>query len=111
MSDWHHAPPHRFQDAKSVYFVTGATYGRKHIFCSRDRLNSLRSRLFVQAEKHECWLQAWSLFPNHYHLVASADGEQLHAMLSRLHSESAIEMNQIDETAGRKVWFSFARRN
>ena len=106
--DWPHAPLHRFVDGDAVYFVTGATYLKKHIIRTHQRLDGFQSRLFSLAREHECWLQAWSIFSNHYHVVASADGgEKVRTMLTRLHTEEGIEANEIDGTPGRQVWYQF----
>ncbi|HUP61553.1 MAG TPA: hypothetical protein VNA69_14160 [Thermoanaerobaculia bacterium] len=107
MNDWPHAPLHRFQEA-GVYFITAATYLKQHFFRTRDALDALRNSLFVEAAKHECWLQAWALFANHYHLIVScADGERVRQMLVQLHKDSAIDMNRADGAKGRRVWFQF----
>jgi putative transposase len=67
----------------------------------------LQSRLFDLARAHECSLQAWSIFSNHYHLVVSAEGQKVRSMLTRLHTKEAIESNEIDGTPGRQVWYQF----
>lgn len=107
MKDWPHAPVHRFHEGNSVYFVTGAAYQKQHIFRAASRLDALRSRLFSLAAALDCILQAWAIFSNHYHLVVSADGLQLRRMLTKLHTQSAIEANEIDRMPGRQVWFQF----
>jgi putative transposase len=104
--DWPHAPVHRF-GGDSIYFITAATYDKQHFYRSRERLDCLQSRLFALARVHECSLQAWSIFSNHYHLVVSADGEAVRAMLGRLHTDEGKECNRIDGTEGRRVWFQF----
>jgi len=105
MSDWHHAPPHRFREGNSVYFVTGATEKKQHFYRRRDRLDALRTRLFALAEQHECRLQAWALFSNHYHLVVS--GSAVREMLTLLHTQEGFAANDIDQTPGRRVWYQF----
>jgi putative transposase len=105
--DWPHAPLHRFVDGDAIYFVTAATYLKKHIYRTAARLDGLQSRLFDLARTHECSLQAWSIFTNHYHLVVSADGEKLRGMLTRLHTLEGIDSNEIDGTPGRQVWYQF----
>jgi len=105
--DWPHAPLHRF-DESGVYFITAGTLHRQRIFTETAHLNALQDLLFLNAKKHDCMLEAWALFSNHYHLVVSTDdGAKLHHMLSRFHSESAIAANRIDRAVGRKVWFQF----
>lgn len=101
---WHHAPAHHFE-CGNTFFVTGATY-RKQPFFEHAR-DSLQERLFALAEQHECSLQSWCLLANHYHLVVRAPGTNVRRLLSRFHSESAIEMNARDRTPGRRVWFQY----
>ena len=105
MGDWAHAPLHRFLDEGATYFVTASTYCKKHIYRTAERLDALRSRVFALAQEHECRLQAWAIFSNHYHLVVSAEGEALRRMLETLHSVEGLECNRLDDTPGRQVWF------
>ena len=106
MVDWPHAPLHRFGES-GIYFVTASTYLKKHLFRG-SALDSLQESLFAQATKHACRLQAWALFPNHYHLVVACDaGEHVKAMLSGFHVDSAININRADDAKGRQVWFQF----
>lgn len=105
MTDWPHAPIHRFGDA-GVYFVTGATLYKQHFFKSPRSLDALQELLFEKAREHGVDLQAWALFPNHYHLVASAEkGTRLKGMLTRMYVDSAIAINRRDDAKGRQVWY------
>lgn len=107
MRAWHHAPIHRFGEA-GFYFVTAGTYLKQHVYRDSQALDALQDALFAQAEEHECNLQAWSLFSNHYHLVLDADdGRQIHDMLTRFHVKTAIEQNRRDGINGRRVWYQF----
>jgi len=105
--DWPHAPIHRFNET-GVYFITAGTLHKQHLFRGPEARNLLRDSLFAQATMHACWLQAWALFSNHYHLIiACEDGDKIARMLRRLHIESAIELNRRDSAKGRKVWFQY----
>ena len=107
MSDWPHAPLHRFGDAGN-YFITASTLHKQHLFRSPVALDALRESLFGAAQQHHCWLQAWSLFSNHYHLViACNDGENVRNMLRTFHVDSAIDLNRRDGEKNRRVWFQF----
>jgi putative transposase len=107
MSDWPHAPVHRFGDA-GVYFVTGATLYKQHFFADSRSLDALQMLLFEKANEYAVALQAWCLFPNHYHLVATADeGARLKQMLVRFYVDSAKAVNQRDGIKGRRVWYQF----
>jgi putative transposase len=57
-------------------------------------------------------LEAWAVFPNHYHFVAHSPQEErgaasLSTMLGILHSRTAQWVNRLDGTNGRKVWYNF----
>src|SRR2546423_1020183 len=107
MPDWHHAPVHRFEGG-GTFFITGATYLKQQFYRTASFLDALQKNLFGNAASHDCWLQAWSLLSNHYHLVLKADdGEKVGRMLARFHTESAIELNRVEGTKGRRVWYQF----
>ncbi|MDP9192096.1 MAG: hypothetical protein M3P06_10400 [Acidobacteriota bacterium] len=107
MTDWPHAPIHRFGEA-GIYFVTGATLHHQHFFRAPRALDALQEMLFEKALEHGVALQAWSFFSNHYHLVASAgEGSRLKSMLTRLYVDSAIAINRRDGSKGRQVWYQF----
>jgi len=58
--------------------------------------------------RYEWNLQAWAVFPNHYHFIAISERpESLRKFVQLLHSSSALGINEIDETPGRKVWFQY----
>ncbi|HEY6138927.1 MAG TPA: transposase [Thermoanaerobaculia bacterium] len=105
--DWHHAPLHRLGD-NGAYCVTAATLEKKHFFASRDRMDLLAERFFGFARRYDWRLQAWAFFPNHYHFIAIANhANSLTRLIGDFHSATAREVNRIDGTPGRKVWFQF----
>jgi len=88
--------------------ITAGTYGRKSLFNSRERLDSLQSCLFTQAKGCGAALQAWAIFPNHYHFIASFENARaVKILVRRLHSITAKAVNAADATPGRKVWFQY----
>jgi REP element-mobilizing transposase RayT len=110
VNDWPHAPIHRFGDA-GVYFVTGATLHKQHFFRG-SRLDALQGLLFEKADEHSIALQAWCLFPNHYHLVATTnDGSRLKKMIERFYVDSARAINERDQAKGRQSGISAEIRN
>lgn len=70
MSDWPHGPAHRLSSA-GAYMVTAGTYQEVPVFSSRSRLDFLQTLFFQLAEEHHASLQAWAIFPNHYHFIAN----------------------------------------
>ena len=108
MKVWHHAPVHHLGEA-GAYIVTTGTYQKQHFFASPERLSILHDRLLGVAEEYDQALQAWAVLSNHYHFVtiSPADPESLRLMIRQLHWETAVAVNDLDGTPGRKVWFNY----
>jgi putative transposase len=107
MADWPHSPLHRLTE-RGAYIVTAGTYRKQPFFHSEQRLTLLNEELFRVAEKNGIELQAWAIFPNHYHFVAQVGrAESLRPALSELHTLTARALNAMDQAPGRKVWFQF----
>jgi putative transposase len=108
MRDWPHSPVHRLNEP-GAYFVTGSTYRKKPVFRGAQALDYLCETLFGLAEKYEWELQAWAVFPNHYHFVALSPAHPgtLKRLVQHFHSLSAIQVNRWLALPGRKVWFQY----
>jgi len=107
MPDWPHSPLHRLSEG-GTYIVTAATYEKAPVFRSGPRLALLCNTLLKLSAEYAWSLQAWAVFPNHYHFVAScASGDSLRTLIRHIHSATAREINQIDERSARKVWFQY----
>ena len=106
--DWPHAPVHRL-DSAGTYIVTAATLNKELLFSGSANLNLLEGKLLSLAKAYEWSLQAWAVFPNHYHFVGrtESDSGNLLLFLKHLHADSARELNRRDNTIGREVWFNF----
>jgi len=90
--------------------VTAGTYGKEHHFVGSDRLGYLHDLLLGTVAEFQWQLEAWAVFPNHYHFLAEAPREgsdSLRTLLRKLHSVSAKWVNAQDGTARRKVWHNF----
>ena len=89
--------------------VTAGTYKKEHFFKEDEQLDALHSGLLNYAKKHHWNLQAWALFPNHYHFLATPPKEgaqNLPVFLREFHSRSARWINR-DNNSGRKVWHNY----
>jgi putative transposase len=108
MRDWPHSPVHRLGEP-GAYIVTAGTYLKQPIFRVADRLEYLCDTLLELAERYGWSLQAWAVFPNHYHFVAlsPAQASTLTALIRHLHSVTSIQANRWDRTPGRKTWFEY----
>jgi len=108
MPDWPHGPIHRLTTA-GAYIVTAATYQKQPFFRSRARLTYLCETLLHLAFAHFLKLQAWSVFPNHYHFVAISPGPAatIRKLINTFHAQTARRLNKLDETPSRRVWFQY----
>src|SRR5262249_24006691 len=108
VKDWPHAPVHRL-GSDGVYMVTAATLYKEHLFHSPHKLTMLEMQLLSLSKTYHWQLEAWAIFPNHYHFIArsSADSDDLKRMLSQLHRDTARELNRSDDKFGRQVWYNF----
>lgn len=104
---WPHSPIHNTL-LPGLYIVTAATFNKAPLFCDSARLDLLCETLFNLAKEHDCHLQAWAVFPNHYHYVARCNSTNSIERLSRhLHAKTAVALNKCDDVTGRKVWFQY----
>jgi putative transposase len=78
------------------------------LFHSASRLTFLHDNLLRLSSQYGWNLQAWSVFPNHYHFVASSDvGRALRDLIQHFHGSSSNEVNRLDGISGRKVWLQY----
>ena len=105
---WPHAPIHRLDDG-GTYMVTAGTYGKTKLFPDGPRLRMLHRALLTLADKHRIQLEAWAVFPNHYHFVACQFDHDaaLRDLIHELHSRTAIALNRYDAAPGRTVWHNY----
>ena len=106
--DWPHAPVHRL-DTEGVFMVTAATLYKVHLFKDPDHLSLLEHSLLTLAHEFAWQLEAWAVFSNHYHFVARSlpGAKDLRKMIHQLHTDTATELNRLQNFKGRKVWFNF----
>ena len=112
MRDWPHSPVHRLAEP-GAYLVTAGTYLKRPTFAGPQRLEYLCDLLLELAEKYQWRLQAWAVFPIHYHFVAlsPAQAASLSSLSRHPHSLTTIQANRWDGTAGPKVWFQYWETN
>jgi putative transposase len=105
---WPHAPVHQLSEHGS-YLVTAGTLDKQHFFRSNARLTFLEEKLLALALQFGWQLEAWAVFPNHYHFVAHATGaaRSMKTMLSHLHTTTASAINIRDQAPERQVWHNY----
>ena len=75
-----------------------------------DKRKSLVCEILFERATHWGWeLDAWAVLENHYHFIARApeNALTLETLIRQLHSKSAVELNKLDKTLGRKVWHNY----
>src|SRR5689334_2250886 len=107
-SPWHHAPIHVLVE-RGTYMVTAGTYEKAPFFSTPRRLADLHDLLHRVTTEYRWDLQAWAVFANHYHFIASSpnDAATLRILVSKLHTLSAKLINREEGASGRKVWHQY----
>jgi putative transposase len=105
--DWPHSPVHRLSQA-GAYMVTAGTYQKQKFFNTPALLTELTNTILQRAEMYGWNLQAWAIFPNHYHFLAEPHNPNtLPRMIREIHSLSAHHLNKEQAIQDRKVWFQY----
>jgi len=93
----------------ATYFVTARIYKRKFLIHTDDRKELVLTTISKTLKIHGYSLHAWAILSNHYHIIIQDIGRKvdLTPLFRRIHSISAITLNRMDGTPGRKVWFQF----
>ncbi|HMP74601.1 MAG TPA: transposase [Kiritimatiellia bacterium] len=81
-------------------------------FTDGERLAAPHNGLLKYAAKYGWQLEAWAVFPNHYHFVGHSpegakDASSLSAFLKHFHSRASAWLNKRDDRPGRKVWHNY----
>jgi len=87
--DWPHAPLHRVSN-HGTFIVTASTLHKLPLFRGGAALDLLHDTLLKLAKQHGWTLEAWAVFPNHYHIVAHGgeSASKLDAFLTHLHADT-----------------------
>ncbi|MFI5385235.1 MAG: transposase [Fimbriimonadales bacterium] len=103
MKSWPHAPSKQV-DVPGTYMVTSSTYHKRLLFDSSGDLEMLQESLFAAAEEFGFQLQAWAIFPNHYHVIGFA-ANGVKELTKILHGRTSRELNRLHGCQGRTVWY------
>jgi putative transposase len=106
MTRWPHSPSHTV-DHPGSYILTAGTYQRIPNFLGHEKLELLHDVLMEELDRAGWQLQAWAIFPNHYHFVGLSPeaGIGLTELTRRVHGRTSIHVNQMDLTPRRRVWY------
>lgn len=108
MTNWPHSPLHKFNET-GTYMVTAATLNKERLFQKKHELDLLQNTLLELALYYHWNLEAWAIFPNHYHFIAQSpeNATSLKKLIAHLHASTARALNIFHETPGRKVWYQY----
>ena len=102
-----HHPFHFYRD-DTIYFVTARIIEKIKFFSTREKKEILRGTLKDVLKRYGYKLYAWVILDNHYHLLIKANkGDDLKFFVRDLHSLSAKRLNELENQAGRKIWFQY----
>ena len=103
-----HTPSHLLRP-QAIYLITGATYKKRSLLNTHDKLAHFQGILFERLLKAGWTLGAWAILSNHYHFIAQAPANpaNLSSMIRAIHSISGKYINSLDNTPGRRVWYNY----
>ena len=107
ISLWPHAPPH-WTFEPGVYIVTAGVLKKAHLLDTEQKRDVALHHLSACSSEFGWQLQAWAIMSNHYHWVGRSDcPASLSRFIRKFHANSARDLNKLDNTEGRRVWFQF----
>ena len=94
---------------KALLSLPPLTLHKQHHFRTAASLDNLQQELLAKADQYGWQLEAWAVFSNHYHFVGHAleDAKSLSPMLSHLHNNVAVWVNERERKPERQVWHNF----
>lgn len=100
-----HGPPHCESD-REVYLITAACYEHKPIIgVNSERMVTFESELLEAAESSCQRIFAWTVLPNHSHLlVRTPQVKALLHVLGLLHGRTSHRWNGEEACRGRQIW-------
>jgi REP element-mobilizing transposase RayT len=100
-------PPHIYED-NTCYFISAGIVRRQRLLDTDAKRILVRDILKEAIKQYGIQLYAWVILANHYHLLLkTADVAPIYKFIKRLHGESAIRLNKLDNMPGRKVWYQY----
>jgi putative transposase len=100
-------PPHIYQD-NACYFLTAGIAHRRQLLNTDAKRTVVRDVLKKAIKQYGVKLFAWVILANHYHLLLrTSTVAPIYKFVKRLHGDSAIRVNKLDNTPGRQVWYQY----
>jgi putative transposase len=100
-------PPHIYKD-DTCYFITASIVHRQGLLDTDPKRTLVRDVLKEAIKDYGIRLYAWVILVDHYHLLLkTSDVAPIYRFIKRLHGDSAIQLNKLDNTPGRQVWYQY----
>ena len=105
-----HSPPH-YEGFSKIYHVCSACYEHKALIAKTDERIQNFTRDIIRFCQSQGKLHAWSVLPNHYHLLLEIDDlKKFTSEHGRFHGRMSYQFNSRDKTRGRKCFFNQSDR-
>jgi len=105
-----HAPPHSTEEGRRDYLLTGCCFEHKPILHSTARREEWAGKLQACIEKAGGEIKAWTVLPNHWHVLCNVSLPTFQPLLARLNNGTSTQFNREDGATGRQVWYRFSDR-
>jgi putative transposase len=100
-------PPHIYEE-NACYFISAGIVHSQWLLDTDAKRALVRDVLEEAIKQYGIRLYAWVILANHYHLLLrTGDVAPIYKFIKRLHGDSAIQLNKLDNTPGRKVWYQY----
>jgi len=100
-------PPHIYED-NACYFLTGSIVHHQWLLDTDAKRILVRDVLKEAIKDYGIRSYAWVILADHYHLLLkTSDVAPIWKFIKRLHGDSAIHLNKLDNTPGRQVWYQY----
>jgi putative transposase len=100
-------PPHIYKD-NSCYFLTASILRHQPFLNTDPKRAIVRDVLKDAVHLYGIRLYAWVILANHYHLLLeTSEVAPIYKFIKRLHGDSAIQLNKLDNAPGRQVWYQY----
>jgi len=100
-------PPHIYK-ANTCYFIPASIVHWQRLLSTDAKRILVRDVLKEAIKQYGIRLYAWVILTNHYHLLLKTSSvAPIYKFIKRLHGDSAIRLNKLDNTPGRQVWYQY----
>jgi len=100
-------PPHLYVD-DAWYFVTASVVNKVHVLSSDEHFILWTQSFKELIREFNATLAAWVVLANHYHLLfLPQHGLELGSFMKSLNGRTSHQLNALDKTQGRTVWYSY----